>query len=197
MNATEQEHEHDDSGALGASNEGEAATGAVSILDRIKERREAATHTRWLDLAIPGYGDDLMARYKPVPYKVFEQAEKKQRRDKSAPKLLLAGLDQIILTCDMILVKDPGHEACVTDNEGAPTDYRPIDVEAADNNFPVKWEPRLAQLIGIPEDEYKGDPRQVILRTFCNDAAVIHHATQIGVWLRDTTKDLDETLLGE
>lgn len=168
-----------------------------SILDRLKQQRQQVTEQKFLDLSIPGYGDELKARYKTVPFKVFEEAEKRQRKDKSAPKMLLAALDQIINTCEMILVKDPGHADCVIDNSGAITEYRPIDSQAAASNFPVRWEPRLADMLGIPESEHQNNARLVILRTFCNDAAVIHHATQIGIWLRDTTKDVDEVFLGE
>lgn len=187
-------NEQVDPGAVG---EGEESRMAPSILDQLRAKRQQATETRFLDLQIPSYDGLLVARYKTVPFSVFEAAEKKQRKDKSAPKLLLAALDQIILTCDQILVKDPGHHDCVTDNDGHITEYRPIDPQAAEQGMPVRWDTRLGDLIGIDEQEHRGQQRLIVLRTFCNDSAVIYHASQIGVWLRDTTKDADEDLLGE
>ncbi len=176
---------------------GDESMVSPSILDRLKQKRQKVTEQRYLDLPVPGYEGDLVARYKTVPFKVFEEAEKRQKKDKSAPKMLLAAIDQIINTCEMILVKDPGHADCVTDNDGVITEYRPIDPQAAATSFPVRWDTRLAPLINIPETEHQNNPRLVVTRTFCNDAAVIHHATQIGLWLRDTTKEVDEAFLGE
>jgi hypothetical protein len=172
-----------------------------SILDRLRAHRDEAQKQHFLILPIAGFQDDLAARYHPVPFRVFEEAEKRNKKDKSGSKILLAALDQMIACCDQILVKDPGHEDCVLNNDGTTSEYRPIDPHAASTNFPIKWEPRLGPLIGIPEEEYnigqaQQQNRQVILRTFCNDAAVIHHATQVGIWLRDTTKDVDDELLG-
>jgi hypothetical protein len=170
-----------------------------SVLDRLRARREEVRQQRVLDLAIPGYQDELVARYHPVPFKVFEDDDRKRRKTgKRDPGLLVAAIDQVIACCEMILVKDPGHEDCVTDNDGNMTEYRPIDTDAASVGAPVKWEARLAKLIGIPDDETQaGKAGLVVQRVFCNDTAIIHHASMLGVWLRDTTKEVDENLLGE
>jgi hypothetical protein len=171
---------------------------STSILDRLRARREEVKEQRILDLAIPGYEDELMARYKPVPFKVFEDDEKKRKKSRGKdPALLSAAIDQIMACCEMILVKDPGNPACVLDNDGDVTEYRPIDVEAAEMGAPVKWEQRFADLINIPQDETRGIAKLVVLRTFCNDAALIYHASRLGIWLRDTTKEVDDDLLGE
>jgi hypothetical protein len=186
------------SGIIEQEQEPVEQTGTQSILDRLKARRESVKKSRTLDLEIPGYEGDLLARYKPVPFKVFEDDEKKRKKSKGKdPALLSAAIDQIISCCDMILVRDPGNPACVLDNDGEVTDFRPIDVDAAEAGSPVKWEQRLADLIDIPQEETRGIAKLVVLRTFCNDAALIYHASRLGIWLRDTTKEVDDDLLGE
>lgn len=183
-------------GAAPGAEEDQSQAGS-SILDQVKQKRVEAQEPHYTDIDIPGYEGLLVARYQVVEFKVFEAAEKRIKKDKSGPKMLLMAIDQIINCCDQILVLDPGHPACVENDKGEKTDLRPIDPVAAEQGAPVKWEPRLAKLLDIPESEYLGQARLVVKAVFGNEPAIVQHSTKVGLWLKDTSRDIDDVFLGE
>lgn len=152
----------------------------VSPLGRLRAKREQlAGHSGTLTLEVPGYDGELHVRYKYVP---FNEAKKRgEIMLKETPKEfheLYGCADTLLLCCDEVLMRDQEtHELVPLSRDGTP----------------LRFDKRLAEELGFEAPT----ARAVVLGVFNNDYAVISQAMRVSRWLQNTTKAVDEGLLGE
>lgn len=172
----------DDVGPIEAPEEA-ASEPPRSRLDVLKRRHAELGQERHLDLDVPQYGGDLVARYRvPRPAEI-NRAAKRIAKLPEDDQQVAATIDQVIVACDSMWLRVNG-------------ELEPLET---DNPEPVRYDVRLAEALGI---EGTTSARQVVERVFSsggtfNVAALTRHAAHIGEWLTDTSKDLDEDFLGE
>lgn len=156
------------------------AAKAVSPLDRLKERRRKAQEERDpLDLDIPGYGGELVARYRVLS---FEEMEKLQERggkmaqvaDKEAE--LKITMDTIAAACVGIFLREDDK-------------LRPLnEVDAKFGDEPVRYDERLAEAVGVDSE---GKVRVLIRRMFPTELSILAHLQRISNWM-EGVNDVDD-----
>lgn len=152
-------------------------TAADSVLETLKKRREVISADRRLDLDIPGYNGDIVARYKPVPWDRLKKIAEKAEASSSHRKELNAQADTIAMACDTLLVRI--EEELIPLHEAYPDVF---------GDRPAKYDDRLGKLLGFDADT----GRQAVLRLFRNDLAVTAHQTEIGTWQQSSRVEDDE-----
>lgn len=182
-----------------AANGGRAAgppqPDAGSVLGRLRARRDDLAQDHHLDLDIPGYDGDLVARYRPLT--AAEQtriAAKVERADRlagndeqAAEAQLRTALDTIIASCVEILVREDGVMVPLAEITGA--------------SAPVRYDQALADALGIPgADSARAVVRGVFPRDSHGDVVpqpVNRHANEVAAWMARIGSDVDGDLLGE
>jgi hypothetical protein len=175
--------------------EANGRVGLPNVLDQINEIREELKGQHHLIEEIPGYKGLLAIRFNNVGTEVTESVGKKLRKELKARggegEALLGSIETIISATDMILVKDPGHAACIKDDKGEPLPWRPIDPTAQP---PVRWDRRLQPLLKFTAD----GTRESVLSVFGpNEHGILQMSLKLSRWLGDVTRDVDEDFLGE
>jgi hypothetical protein len=160
------------------------STGAkleTSRLERLRERRRAAREDRDpLDLPIPGYGDELIARYRVLDYDELQKLQKRggemaRSGDKEAG--LKVTIDTIAQACVGIFLAE---------EDGS---LRPLnEVDPSYGDEPVRYDERLAEVVGI---DAEGKVRILIRRAFPSDLSIIAHLERIDSWM-SSTNDADD-----
>lgn len=156
-----------------------------SRLDALKARRAELGEERHLDLDVPGYGGDLVARYRVPPAGELDRVAKRISKLPEGERLLAATISQVILACDSMWIRVNG-------------ELEPLD---PNDTLPVRYDHRLAEALGI-EITAKTTAAEVVKSVFVsgtglNVAALSAHASQLGEWMIDTSRDVDEDFLGE
>lgn len=143
--------------------------------DQLRREREP------LVLALPGYGDSLIAKYRPLAFgelkKIGQRVEKmRQAQDEEAE---LKGF------CDALIAACVGLYARV---EGKLT---PLE-ESLGGEGPVRFgDRRLAADLGIPEENLKA--RHVLREVFGGrDDLITQHYLQVDAWQSAATTEDDE-----
>lgn len=162
----------------------------VSVMEQLKAQREKGRSKEPLMLEIPENGGLLFAQYKPLPFAQSEALAKRLDSDKKVDSKTVAGsCDTLISACLGIYVKDPDHEAA--DPE---TGLRPIDPDAP---APVRFDSRLAEILGFPADEKSG-ARGVVRKVFLdNEYAIVRQNIDYSRWVQGIDKNNDKEFLGE
>lgn len=163
-----------------------------SVLGRLRERRAELAADHRLDLAIPGYGGELVARYRPLTAEEQRHlAAKVDRADhaseaKAAAVQMMVAVDTIVAACDEILVMQDGGLVPLAAIAGA--------------EGPVRFDEQLAEALGIDADT----AREVVCGLFPRDRGgqvlpqpVNRHANEVAVWMARIGIDADAGLLGE
>lgn len=149
-----------------------------SMLGKLRQRREQLSQDREpLELPIPGYNGDLVAKYRVLPWQEIRLAAEKADRDKSPLSELMAACDMLIKSCVGMYVQG---------NDG----LEPIDADAA---APVGYDARLAGLLGYEAET----AREVIRRLFNNDLALAAHHADVAEWWQSTGQEDEERFVGE
>jgi hypothetical protein len=157
------------------------AAKAVSQLDRLKERRRRAREEREpLDLDIPGYGGELVARYRVLS---FEEMEKLQDRGGKMARAadieveLKITMDTIAAACVGIFLREDGK-------------LRPLnEVDAKFGDEPVRYDERLAEAVGVDSE---GKVRILIRRMFPTELSIIGHLQRVSNWMSGVNDADDE-----
>ena len=161
-----------------ASTNGTAPT--PSALDVLREKHASITVDRRVELAIPGYGDLLFARYRPVPYREIKAARKKASRRGDDPEAEVNFAARVLMdACETILYRDdPGD------------DLVPLHTRVESfGDEPVKFDPRLLKAVGV--DDPPARPIDVVRLVFKNTYAVVSHFNEYEAWLRGNEDDAD------
>jgi len=152
------------------------------LLDQVRERRQQILTTDYYkDMDIPGYIGMLVVRFRPYSASKSERHSKSLRKrvEANEPVVTDVSCQTLIDACEQIMVRK--------DSESDPI---PIDDEV-----PVKFDARLAELLRMGENVQGA--RAVVKALFPTEQGIIAMAMEVDQWLRDVTRDTDETLLGE
>jgi hypothetical protein len=144
--------------------------GPTSILARIKADRDARSTSEHVDLPIPTWNGDLVARYVVIERRAVEKL--------ADPKLAgTADLDFLIRACHGVFMRDDNGDM----------------IALADDAGPVRFDARLAMLLGI-EATTGRDVVQYLFRA--NALAIGAHAAKVADWMQDTSQVIDGAILG-
>jgi hypothetical protein len=157
-----------------------AVDSSSTLLAHVREQRDKKlAEDHYLDVDLPGYDGLLVARFVPFPVAKSERAAPSMRKkmDKGEPILLDSACDTLINACEQIMVRKPGE----------------TDPIAIDDENPVRFDSRLAELIGLGKSETS---RQVVKDLFFTEQGIIAVAMTVDTWMRDVTKEADEEFLG-
>jgi hypothetical protein len=188
--APELEHEHDDEPVRDVS--------PPSILEQLRERREAMAHEEAAELVltIPRYEGKLAVRfrYPEGGYKTIVSAIERAQASQDPDAILYGNCDALIACCAGIIGLEDGKHT-----ELDPSDPRPLT-----------FGPRLAALFGltIPEGLKGGAVARYVVRhvfspaasttgIFDGDVALIATAGQVVMWLQSATERTGEAFAGE
>ena len=181
-------------GMNGGSPEREAPA-AGSVLGRLRARRDDLAADHRLDLDIPGYDGDLVARYRPLTAgeqtRLAGKVERAERiagnENQEGEAQLRTAMDTIIAACVEILARQDGQLVPLAAIIGS--------------NVPVRYDEQLAEALGITD---AGSARAVLRGVFPRDKAgdvlpqpVSRHANEVALWMTRIGSDADGDLLGE
>lgn len=150
---------------------------AASRLAQIRAERDALAGAEYLDLPIPTWNGDLVARYQVIERR---QAERLQQQFAKAKGGGDSDLDFIIRACVSIWMPD--------------ADGTLVRVET-DDGRPVRYDGQLAQLLGL--DDPQMTARQIVGYLFReNQIAISAHANRVATWMQDTSVEVDGAIRG-
>ena len=153
----------------------------TSILSSLRQaRQKIGAGAKPLDIAIPGYDNQLVARFRWTPVERLASTSKSlQNIDNPATQRVAAAADALVQCCDEILVRVNGELKSLSTNE-----------------FPVTFSDgdRLSYALNFEKPE---TARECVRRVFNNDYAVIDCAFKVMQWLEDTSRKVSEEQLGE
>lgn len=163
-----------------------------SAIADIRKQREEIQGKGHLDLLVPGYKGKLMVKYRDLTDKQHDELAKRferaqQREDAEGEREAIA--DILIAHCDRIYVLDPATEQFI---------------ELEENGDPLKFERRLAALLGLPGER----SREVVVDVFspmkdgdsrrrCHPDAIAPHMEAIFAWRQGREEEINRRLLGE
>jgi hypothetical protein len=153
-------------------------TADQSIVSALRARRsKIGRGADPLDLAVPGYGGELVIRYRWVPLEELTVTAESLSEIKGQAELTIAAsADTLVATCQEVFVKWDG-------------ELKPLSTDGT----PVKFDDRLAYSLGIESKS----ARQVATDTFSNEYSLIQTGNVVVEWLKDTTRKVNADFLGE
>lgn len=148
-------------------------TSARTALERIRAKHASGRkQNSTVDLDVPGFDGDVKVRYRVPPWEESRRIEMAGAKDPSDYAELRVMMDEMIHSCDSILVNTA---------EGM--------VPLTENGVLIRFDPRLAEAFGIAHDE----ARDIVLGLFAapDDVGtkrapymVAEHYSQFLAWLR-------------
>lgn len=157
----------------------------MSVLAGITKRRDERVQDLHLDLPIPTWDGDLIARFEILPRKVVEKFA-------TAKRSLDNDLNFIIRATRELYLLDPSKAGPGTRME-LNDDY--VRIEDDDSGQPVRWDSVFAAKLEHPE---LGTAKDVLL--YCvkdNGLAVGGLAGKLITWMQNTDAEVAEALVGE
>lgn len=156
-----------------------------SVLNRLRDKRRRLAADQTHDMPIPGYGGELVVRYRLLD-PLVEGKEIGQRIQQQYPKagqetemLHAVNLDTIVNACVGFYVRREDGDLVLLDPDGTGgMDY---------------GDPRLREFLDFDAESAR---EAVVLVFGGNRAAVNVHAAQLQKWMGDTSGELNEGLLG-
>jgi hypothetical protein len=152
--------------------------------ERLKElRRKMGEERPPLELAIPGYNDELVARYRVLDYDEMERLQRRggkmaQAQDREAQ--LKVTMDSIAAACVGMFVRQE-------DGALKPMNECPSDLDLGDE--PIRYDERLAKVLGI---DSQGKVRVLIREMFPTELSIIGHLERIDAWMSGVSESDDE-----
>lgn len=157
----------------------ETPTSDSTLLADLRKKRSEISEARHLDLAIPGYDDELYARYIPVDWDEVKKVADKLEKSKNPRKELYAQADVLARTCEQVLVR-------VKDK------LLPLQSAFPElGEEPIKFDDRLAKALGFEINSHS-PARSAVLQTFNNDMALSAQHTAVMEWLQSSSRDSDQ-----
>lgn len=156
------------------------------LLNVVKTRQKELKEDHWLDLDIPGYDGLLVVRCRPYPISKTEgkMAQVRKAVEKNTPFMLSSACDNIVAACEQVMLR-----------KGEGEEPMPIDPEALEDGVPIKFDSRLARLLGF--DEKVSSAKEIIIELFPTEQAIVGFSGTLTQWLQDTSRKVNEDLLGE
>lgn len=151
-----------------------------NLLGRLAHRRQElaedeSSGERSVDLPIPGYNNELFARfvYRPDAFDRLKKIGNKALKSRHPRKELHAAQDTLAYACEAIYVSD---------DEGVTLEH--IDPSGE----PTRFDQKLARLL----DFDASNAREVVRKVFNNDLAVISMSNRVSEWMQREDEDADE-----
>ncbi len=163
--------------AIAAPGSRNSPAGAATPLDRIKGRLEELRQERHTEIDIPGYGGELVVRYRPVKWEALREIARRVEQSKSPRRELDGQASTLIDACQEVLIRVDGK-------------LEPIDPAEV---HPVRFDQRLAALLDFEAES----AREVLYGTFNNDLAVVTVHNELAEWMADADEEVNETFVGE
>lgn len=161
-----------------------------NLFAKIAQDREERTKNLHLDLPIPTWDGDLVARFKVIPRPEMESFVNKKRNVET-------DIDFLVRCLDSVWVKD----ADKTIVSGTRMEENPEYVQVVDDDTgePIGLDFRFAEKIGMPgSEEEKERVRNVVLYTFKNNGIAIGgFVGRLVQWLQNTDADVTGAIVGE
>lgn len=152
-----------------------------SVLDGLRSARaKIGANADPVDIAIPGYNGQLIARFKWVPANELVATSKSLTAIKNPTQQQLAAAADALVACnEEILVKVDGKLESLQ-HEGEPVTF--------------SYGTGLLLALGLSP---VSSARECVFAVFGNDYALADVCQRLMVWLEDTTRQVDEEHLGE
>jgi hypothetical protein len=164
---------------LGDATEDQTAIGFdQSPFERLRRKRRQIAEVKDLDMDIPGYGGELVCKYKLLNWDHIRRIGSKHQNSRDPQRLLLAQMDLLI-------------EACVGFYYRKGDELKPLHPDK-----PVRYDLSLAEILDIELDE-QPSARKVCLGVFVNDLALVDHHQDLLTWMRGAQEEVDEDIAGE
>lgn len=157
----------------------------MDILRQISDKRDKRVEDIHLDLPVPTWDGDMIARYDIISRKAVEKFAKQKRS-------VEADVNFIISATRELYIYDPSQAASGTRMEHN-AEY--VRLEDEESGMPLKWDKVLAEKLGHPELERAVD---VVLYCVKNNALAIGGmAGKLITWMQNTDAEVAEALVGE
>ena len=153
----------------------------TSLKGRLARRREELRRAQIIDLPVPGYEKDLVARYVPLDYHVLRRIG---QRSEDTPDKIQAEIDLAI-------------DTLVNANEGI---YEKTPNGLVSTGYSWKQATKAAtELFGVAETELSPKPtaREAILLVFPNDTAAVTHYAQYSQKASYAQETVEDQIAGE
>jgi hypothetical protein len=158
--------------------------GPLSILEQLQAEAESAASAvegASLKLLVPGY-KLLYVGFHYVPRASLTKFRKKYKGMPVDQIELMASVDLLAATCEQFYFSDDGET------------YTSVQ-EAANADTPVRFDDALRRLV-LKLEPIKNASQTVRDVYLDNDYTIIDVAEKVVEWLKDTTRDNEDTLLG-
>lgn len=173
----------EDDAVLGEPTPPGPGAGAVSLFDGLREKHREIAARKTIDIPIPGYDGDLVARYRvlDVTSEMSGIAKRVAREFTNTMEAQLwATVDGMIVACEGIFASDKGGN------------LHPLS-EATGSDTPVKYDMQLAQFMGFTG---VGSAREVVMELFGhNEVAMLDHGSQLSRWMSNTSRRVNEEFM--
>jgi hypothetical protein len=153
----------------------------ASLLADLRGRHRKAQRSTTTEIPVPGYGDELVAEYRIIPWDDEQAIEQKAAKSKHVTRRHLhMWMDQLIAACVQLHVRRDG-------------ELVPLDPEQ-----PVRWgDPRLAQGLELPENP---TARQILEAVFADvqedpervPYVISDHHTEFVLWMAGKPDDAED-----
>jgi hypothetical protein len=162
-----------------------------SVMESLRAKHRELRESKTLDLPIPGYDGDLVARYRLLTMKELENiGNRVQKQVKNqGDRVLRASLDAIIVACEGMYYNRDGRLV-------------PLSESISKDEPMIKYDDRLIEFLALelreddPLEPTLGPARKTVLAVFGeNDIAILDHSRAIGQWSSDTSRDVTEAFL--
>jgi hypothetical protein len=167
---------------LPSKGDGPADKVSQTPADRLRLRYQQLQSDQVKDFDIPGYGGELVGRYKPLDEKDLKDSLRKLARIGEEDRQIIAALDLLI---------DSNVEMFFRGDDGKL-------VSLSEDGSPVSYDQELAAVLGFEADKR----RVVVKKVFTvgeefNVPSLISHAQDVGAWMTDVSQEVGSTLEGE
>jgi hypothetical protein len=166
--------------------EGKLGVGQESIMEQLRKTHAEMVEHETVDLDIPNYKGQLVARYRVLSNEELEKIAKRIRRtfkgqrDRQADMVLALAEDGLIASCIGLYFRDEEGE---------------LQQLMADG-FPIVYDHNLVEFLNLEAD----NARDTVLATFggsIRDMSIVDHYMRIIRWMRDSGADVTGELMGE
>jgi hypothetical protein len=154
-----------------------------SALERIRQRRKAAAETTTTDMPIPGFGGELVARYRIIDPLVEGKeigqriAQQFPKQDQLSEATHYANVDMLIAACVGFYVKHPATGQLAPFGDTSP-DHAGL--------APTYEDEALAELMGFEASS----ARECVVGVFGGHRAAVNvHAQLLQAWMANPTGD--------
>lgn len=158
--------------------------GGEGLIGRLREKRRNIRKTRTLTLDVPGYGGEIVARYKALPWEVLKRIGEKAEKLKHPKKELIAHADTIAMACTGLFWREPGSTKLV-----------PLGVvlrsESPDLTFAD------AAVLADAFDFRAKNAREAVFGMINDEILVTAHHNEVAEWMQSAEREDDETFVGE